>query len=163
MKKIFLLFTFLTTLLLSAEYGVLEKIKDGDTMVFRAEGRLITCRLEGIDTPEKFATAKLDKDASKAGVGCEALKQAGEASTDFAKRTLKVGKNYKLEVDKNDKYGRALCLVYDGQSLFNKDIVAEGYAVVYQVGKYIKDDSLKRELLTAEREAKEKNRGLWNG
>lgn len=156
--------TLLSFLLFAdTQYANLERIKDGDTMVFRANGKEITCRLNGIDTPEKFGGAKLNKDADKVGVGRETLKQAGEEATAYAKKSLKVGKNYKVDIEKNDRYGRSLCWVYDGGESFNKAIIADGYAVVYQSGKFIKDEKTKRELLMAEREAKAKNKGLWSG
>ncbi len=71
--------------------------------------------------------------------------------------------NYKVDVLEKDKYGRELCIVHDGDKSYNENIIADCYAVVYQGGKYIKDDTFKRKLLQAQKEAKSNNRGLWNG
>ena len=105
----------------------------------------------------------MDKDAYKIGITAETMKKAGEASTQYAQEHLKVGKNYKVEVLEKDKYGRELCIVHDGDKSYNESIIADGYAVVYQGGKFIKDDSFKRRLLQVQKEAKSNNRGLWNG
>lgn len=160
----------LTSLLLmssiafASEYAILQKISDGDTFTLKSQQHSeFKCRVYGIDTPEKFHTAKMDKDADKVGITPETMKKAGEASTQYAQENLKVGKSYKVDVLEKDKYGRELCVIYDGDKSYNESIVSDGYAVVYKGGKYIKDDSFKRRLLQAQREAKSNNRGLWNG
>lgn len=154
----------LSSLAFASEYATLQKISDGDTFTFKSQQHSeFKCRVFGIDTPEKFHTAKMDKDASKVGITAETMKKAGEASTQYAQEHLKVGKSYKVDVLEKDKYGRELCIVYDGDKSYNESIIADGYAVVYQGGKYIKDDSFKRRLLQAQKEAKSNNRGLWNG
>ena len=82
---------FLTLILLSyislfaIEYATLQKISDGDTFTFKSQQHSeFKCRVFGIDTPEKFHTAKMDKDASKVGITAETMKKAGEASTQYA-------------------------------------------------------------------------------
>lgn len=148
----------------ATEYANLLKISDGDTFTLKnQQHNEFKCRVYGIDTPEKFHTAKMDKDANKVGITPETMKKAGEASTEYAQQHLKVGKSYKVDVLEKDKYGRELCIVYDGDKSYNEAIVADGYAVVYKNGKYIKDEQLKRRLLQAQKEAKSKNRGLWDG
>lgn len=164
MFKLLTSFLLTTTLLFAAEYANLEKISDGDTFTFKSsKHQEFKCRVFGIDTPEKFHTAKMDKDANKVGITTDTMKKAGEASTEYAKQNLKVGKSYKLDIFEKDKYGRELCIIYDGDKSYNESIVADGYAVVYKGGKLIKDESFKRRLLSAEKEAKGNNRGLWNG
>jgi endonuclease YncB( thermonuclease family) len=162
--KTIIIFLLCTPFLFSAEYAILQKIADGDTFTFKSQQHNeFKCRVFGIDTPEKFHSAKMNKDADKVGITPETMKKAGEASTQYAQQNLKVGKNYKVDVLEKDKYGRELCIVYDGDKSYNEAIIADGYAVVYKNGKYIKDDSLKRTLLQAQKEAKSNNRGLWNG
>lgn len=162
--KIITSLVLISSLIFASEYANLEKISDGDTFTFKSsQHKEFKCRVFGIDTPEKFHTDKMDKDASKVGITAETMKKAGEASTQYAQQTLKVGKSYKVDVLEKDKYGRELCIVYDGENSYNEAIIKDGYAVVYKGGKYIKDDSLKRKLLQAQKEAKSNNRGLWNG
>ena len=164
MLKLLSSLLLVTSLAIASEYAHLLKISDGDTFTFKSQQHSeFKCRVFGIDTPEKFHTAKLDKDASKVGITAETMKKAGEASTQYAQEHLKVGKSYKVDVLEKDKYGRELCIVHDGDKSYNESIIADGYAVVYQGGKYIKDDSFKRRLLQAQKEAKSNNRGLWNG
>jgi len=164
MFKLIIYFFLLTSVAFASEYANLQKISDGDTFTLKSQQHNeFKCRVYGIDTPEKFHTAKMDKDANKVGITPETMKKAGEASTEYAQRHLKIGKSYKVDVLEKDKYGRELCIVYDGDQSYNEAIVADGYAVVYKGGKYIKDEQLKRRLLQAQKEAKSKNRGLWDG
>lgn len=152
------------SLALAYEYAMLQKISDGDTFAFKSQQHgEFKCRVFGIDTPEKFHTDKMDKDALKVGITAENMKKAGEAATYYAQQNLKIGKSYKVDVLEKDKYGRELCIIFNEGTSYNEAIVADGYAVVYRGGKYIKDDSLKRRLLLVQKEAKSNNRGLWNG
>ena len=163
MKRL-ITFLALSATAFALEYATLQKISDGDTFTFKSQQHSeFKCRVFGIDTPEKFHTAKMDKDANKVGVTAETIKKAGEASTAYAQKNLKIGKSYKVDVLEKDKYGRELCIVYDGEKSYNENVIADGYAVVYQGGKYIKDASFKRRLLEAQKDAKRNSRGLWNG
>lgn len=165
MNKIKYIIFFLLSynILFASEYATLQKISDGDTFTFKSQQHNeFKCRVYGIDTPEKFHTAKMDKDANKVGITPDTMKKAGEASTKYAQEHLKVGKSYKVDVLEKDKYGRELCIVHDGDKSYNENIIADGYAVVYKGGKYIKDEQLKRKLLQAQKEARSKNRGLWD-
>ena len=140
----------------------LRKISDGDTMTFHNNKGEIKCRIYGIDTPEKFKTAKFKKDMEFTGMSEKELKSAGEAATDYAKQRLHINSGYKLEIYDTDKYGRSLCVVYlnSGQS-FNEKIVEDGYAVVYKRGKYTKDKELRHTLNQAQGRAVKSEAGLW--
>lgn len=165
MLKLLLLASLLILPTFALEYATLQKISDGDTFTLKnQQHNEFKCRVYGIDTPEKFHTAKMDKDANKVGITPETMKKAGEASTQYAQEYLKIGKSYKVDILEKDKYGRDLCIVYhDDDKSYNELIVEDGYAVVYKSGQYIKDTKFKRRLLEAQKEAKSKNRGLWNG
>ena len=140
----------------------LRKISDGDTMTFHNNKGEIKCRIYGIDTPEKFKTAKFKKDMEVTGMSEKELKSAGEAATNYAKQRLHINSGYKLEIYDTDKYGRSLCVVYlnSGQS-FNEKIVEDGYAVVYKRGKYTKDKELRHTLNQAQGRAVKSEAGLW--
>ena len=71
------------------------------------------------------------------------------------------GKNVKLEKSSEDKdrYGRLLRYVFVGENFVNVDMIKEGYATVYIVNP---DEKYYLEFKEAEKEAKEKNLGLWN-
>lgn len=91
------------------EFGVVERIVDGDTAIINGT----SVRLLGINTPER-----------------------GEKYYDEAKKFLeKVILNQTIELrfgkDREDKYGRTLAyLFYKGQNV-NKELVDEGYANFY--------------------------------
>lgn len=158
------LLLLLTALSLFAEPATLIHIADGDTMTYKtASGEKVTCRVAYIDTPEKFATAKLAKDAQKAGISPEQIQKAGWAASDYAKKVLgPVGRKHEIRIFEKDKYGRSLCEIYDETAmLYNAKVVADGYAVVYQHGKYIKDSRTKNSLLELQQKAKIQGKGLW--
>lgn len=166
MNKLFT--SFLAILLLaSATFAEeitasLRKISDGDTMTFHNSKGEIKCRVYGIDTPEKFKTAKFKKDMSVTGMSEKDLKSLGEAATDYAKQRLHISSLYKVDVLEKDKYGRSLCIIYlnDSQT-YNEKIVEDGYAVVYKKGKYTKDSGLRHSLNQAQGRAVNKEAGLW--
>ena len=68
--------------------ATLTKISDGDTMSFSSNGDEFKCRLYGIDTPEKFKTAKFFKDMQNTGASEKELEFAGQAATNYAKNKL---------------------------------------------------------------------------
>jgi len=165
MKKIasLLLLAFFVSCSFGTEYATLQRISDGDTFTFRsAEKGKFRCRLFGIDTPEKFAGKKLDRDAKACNIGVEKMKEAGEVSTKYAEEALQIGKSYKISVRDKDHYGRYICEVYVphlAQGSYNKAIVAEGYAVAYV--KYIPNATERREYNKLQAEAKRNGAGLW--
>ena len=120
---------------------VIMRVIDGDTVELAGGDRL---RLLGIDTPEK-----------------------GELFYDSAAMLLEslvLGKKSRIEyADKRrDRYGRLLGFVYIEDTIFvNKRILSSGLGYLYLV----KDQELSRprfkELLMAQREAVESEKGLW--
>ena len=167
MNKIFkaLLSLSLATLPLLAQTETtasLRKISDGDTMTFHNNKGEIKCRIYGIDTPEKFKTAKFEKDMEVTGASEKELRNAGESATNYAKQRLHVNNGYKLKIYDTDKYGRSLCVVYlNNEETFNEKIVEDGYAVVYKQGKYTKDKELRHALNQAQGRAVKSEAGLW--
>lgn len=63
-----------------------------------------------------------------------------------------------FDTDTHDQYGRALAHVFAGQTHVNLELVRQGYANVYTVPPNLK---YSEELLAAQREAREHQRGLW--
>ena len=133
--------------------ATLTKISDGDTMSFYNNGDEFKCRLYGIDTPEKFKTAKFFKDMQNTGASEKELEFAGQAATNYAKNKLFTGQ---------DKYNRNICIVFlqNGDN-FNEKIVKDGYAVVYKHGKYTKDKQFRHQLNVAQGAAVKAEAGLW--
>jgi len=65
--------------------AIVLKITDGDTVWVLMAGQRLKLRLLGIDTPEKFASRKLDRDAERCGVPLAYMKHLGQAATHYAK------------------------------------------------------------------------------
>lgn len=136
-----------TTLADDQTYKVVEVI-DGDTLKIMFNGKKVSVRLLGIDSPEMGDSRKL--------VRCFANKAKSKLSD------LVLGKESRFNGDKSqgdkDKYGRFLRYVYLNDGTFvNLGLVKDGYAYSYRKypTKYLS------EFNSAEKEAKEKKLGLW--
>lgn len=129
-------------------YGVL-RVVDGDTIHVAWRGDS-TLRLIGMDTPET-------RDPRKP-VQC-----FGREASARAHRLLD-GRSVYLEMDPSqgalDKYGRSLAYVWiDGKTLYNKEMIAEGYAHEYT---YDLPYKYQQEFKAAEAAARAASRGLWS-
>ena len=133
---------FRSFLLLSA-VSVEAKIKvvDGDSLV--ADGRRI--RLLGLDAPEYRQTCR-DKEGKEYFCGKEAFK--------YLKRLVSSGRVNCRRI-KKDIYKRDLSICYVNGKDINCEMIASGWAVAYR--------TKKEKYLAAEREAKQKQRGMWRG
>ncbi|PJC27911.1 nuclease [Candidatus Shapirobacteria bacterium CG_4_9_14_0_2_um_filter_39_11] len=119
------------------------RVIDGDTIEIEGGERV---RYIGIDTPET-----VDPRKPVQCFGIEASKKNKE---------LVEGKNVRLEKDitDKDKYGRLLRYVYIDNIFINLELVKQGFAFSYT---YPPDIKYQAEILAAEAEAREANRGLW--
>lgn len=129
----------------------IDKVIDGDTFVTSLDGKEVTVRMKGVDTPET-------KDPRKP-VQC-----FGKEASHKTKELLE-GKLVRLISDKTDtsifdKYGRALMYVYRDDGLFvNEYLLKEGYAheYTYGNGSYEMQKAFKK----LEKQAREEKMGLW--
>lgn len=140
---------------------VVKKVYDGDTFQVEIDGKTEKVRMLGIDTPEKWDSEKFDRDQQRTGKDKETIQKLGTLSSDFTTRLIG-GKTVFLEVDKKgddkDKYGRLLRYVYLEDGTFvNLKIVEEGYANAYRKFNVSKQN----EFIQAEKEARDKKKGLW--
>jgi len=119
------------------------RVIDGDTIEIETGERV---RYLGIDTPETVDPRKPIQ-----CFGVEASKKNKE---------LVEGKEARLEKDitDKDKYGRLLRYVYVDNLFINLELVKQGFATSYT---YPPDIKYQAEILAAERQAREANRGLW--
>ena len=136
-----------TTLADDQTYKVVEVI-DGDTLKVMLNGKKVSVRLLGIDSPEMGDSRKL--------VRCFANKAKSKLSD------LVLGKELRFNGDKSqgdkDKYSRFLRYIYLNDGTFvNLGVVKDGYAYSYRKypTKYLGDFN------NAEKEAREKKVGLW--
>lgn len=121
----------------TTRYGTVERVVDGDTIVFQGIGtKTQRVRLADIDTPE------LDQ-------------PWGEE----AKAALKVwaeSRRAEIRIVDTDRYGRLVATLWiDGKNI-NRRLVAEGHAWVYL--RYLRD----RALLSLGASAKASDLGLWS-
>jgi micrococcal nuclease len=136
---------------------LVERAVDGDTLKLENGERV---RLIGIDTPEKFESAKLYRDSQKSGQDVKTIQALGKRASNFT-RDLVEGKRVRLEfdVEKRDKYKRLLAYVYLKDGTFvNAEIVRQGYASLMTYPPNVKYVDTFKQLY---QQARENNRGLW--
>lgn len=122
------------------------RVVDGDTIRVSLQGREITVRYIGIDTPES-----VDPRRPVQPFGKEAAQR---------NRELVEGKIVVLEKDvsETDRFGRLLRYVYVDGRMVNAVLVEEGYARAVSFPPDVKYQEL---FLRLEREARDAKRGLW--
>jgi micrococcal nuclease len=121
-------------------------------------------RLIGVDTPEVHNSAKLQRDVERTQIDIETICKLGQKSSAFVKKMVQ-GKRVRLEYDQantaikhRDRYGRTLAYVYLADGTFiNAEIIRRGYGVAYTKYPF----KYTEEFRKCEREAREKNEGLW--
>jgi micrococcal nuclease len=126
--------------------GRVLRVVDGDTIHVLLDGRDVTVRYIGIDTPETVAP----------GRPVEAFGREASARN----KELVDGKVVTLEKDvsETDRFGRLLRYVYVDGQMVNATLVREGYATSSTFPPDVKHQELFKQL---EREAREAKRGLW--
>lgn len=137
------------------------KISDGDTIWVLMNGEKVKLRLIGIDTPEKFSSKKLKREAAECGVVPGYMKNLGQEATHYAKSLLHKGDRVWVVIYGFGRYGRALAMVYlnDG-TCYNERIIKDGFACVYKRSRELPPQMMKK-LLLLQQEARRKRRGLW--
>lgn len=161
MRSILILFVAIIGLQAEEYYAQLVRIVDGDTIVVVRLQRVVTCRLAGIDTPEKFKNLKAIKDAKKAGVSVVDMLNVGTQASNYTNSIMLLGANYKITEAGTDKYKRTLCLVHNASLLINAEIAAAGYAVAYKNAATVKNKDAREAILAAQATAKKEKKGLW--
>lgn len=122
------------------------KVFDGDTFQLNIQGREEIVRLVGVDAPEINETR-------------EKVRLMGLLSREFALYHLE-NKDVYIIIDKQgrDKYGRLLVYLWlPNMIFFNELILEEGFANVYTRFYH----PYQKKFIEAERNAREKNKGLW--
>jgi micrococcal nuclease len=128
------------------ETVVVTRTVDGDTIHVLFRGHDVDVRLIGIDTPETVDPSL--------PVQCY-----GEQASRFTHRTL-TGRTVRLEfdVERLDRYSRTLAYIWLRGHLFNRRLVAGGYAVVDTFPPNVRYVDV---FTAAQRVAREHDRGLW--
>lgn len=136
--------------------GIVVRVADGDTITVRLPEGQMQVRLIGVDAPE----ARHPPAGSRRPPPSLATRALGQRAATFTERRL-LGERVALEsdVERRDKYGRVLAYVWrsDG-TLFNAELLREGYAQTMTVLPNVKYADL---LARLQREARDARRGLW--
>lgn len=127
----------------SRDVSRVTRVVDGDTVKLESGE---TLRYIGIDTPETVDPRR--------AVGCFGKEASAK------NKELVEGKEVRLikDVSETDKYKRLLRYVYVDDLFVNEYLVREGYA---KASSYPPDVKYADRFREAEREAREKKRGLW--
>jgi len=128
----------------------ITRVVDGDTAKVSINGRSVTLRLIGIDTPET-------KDPRRP-VQCFGKEASARAKALLTGR--KVWIQYDTSQAHRDRYGRDLVYVWlDGHKMLNEDMVREGFAHEYT---YDRAYRYQAQFRAAQRQAKAAGLGLWS-
>lgn len=121
------------------------RVVDGDTLVVLLDGKREKVRLLGLDAPESVHPQK-------------PVERFGKEASAFTRKML-FGKDVTLEYAgrKRDRYGRLLAYVWLEGRLVNLEIIRAGYGFAPLKYPHPRMEEFRR----AEREAREKGRGLW--
>ncbi|MFC5971637.1 lamin tail domain-containing protein [Halomarina salina] len=140
-------------------------VTDGDTVdVQFPDGGEEEVRIIGLDTPETKRNQRFERVQEWEGIeDPQTLVEWGEEAKAFARERLS-GATVTLSFDPSepvrDQFGRLLCyLEYDrdgGRTFYNRELLAEGLARVYDSG-VTNHDAFR----AVEREARDENQGLW--
>ena len=130
--------------LAEGDYHV-RRVVDGDTLLLDNGARV---RLQGITAPESVMP---DHPVEPWGL------QAAAFTREFV-----AGGTVRLQFspDRKDVYGRFLAFVWVGDRLLNEELVHAGLATAEQGFPY--NQSIKRRLVAAEKEAQAARRGIWS-
>lgn len=123
------------------------KVIDGDTFVYRKNGKNIKVRLIGVNTPELHHPFKGEE-------------YFGKEAKEFTKNKIYNKKVY-LEKDEEDldKYGRELRYVWiSGDEMLNDELLKEGFAETMTIKPNVKYEKDFKEFL---KKAKVERKGMW--
>lgn len=138
------------------------RVIDGDTIEVNFNGRDETVRFIGMDTPEIHGgnNPEYFEGVPDDQKGEDCLLVWAQKSTEYVEKQLDKGEKVELifEGDRRDQYGRLRAHIHlaDHENSLNYKLVREGYANVFPV-----EFSDRNSFEEAEKQAQEKNKGLW--
>ena len=132
------------------------RISDGDTIWVESleTHEKIKVRIWGIDTPEKFYSSKLYREARECGVEPETIHYLGLLASKHAHEYLYSGKVVEIIPKGYGYYGRLLGkVIVDGED-YGLLMIEDGYSCVYW-------RTAPKEYREAMKEAEQEKKGLW--
>jgi len=153
-----------TTAIPKAQWTVeVVRVIDGDTLEVRfADGHTEAVRLLGVDTPEVHVAVDPPEyeGIPDTEAGRDWLRDWGHKASEFARLTVG-GETVTIAVDpvadRRGSYGRLLVYVYHDGANFNRQLIEQGYARLYD-STFSKRDA----FAAAEATAQSNDVGLWN-
>lgn len=145
------------------------RVVDGDTLVVafkpgarvERQGEKLFLLLAGerVEVAPEERVRLIGVNAPEIAHDSQPAEYFGREAAEFTGRRLR-GREVTLtfDVQKRDRYGRLLAYVFDGERLFNAELVARGYAQVMTVPPNVSYADL---FLALQREARAAGRGLW--
>lgn len=141
-----------------SQYGVVERVIDGDTAEIKVNGEVETFRFLGVDTPELHL--ENDPEDYRGITDEKCLSLWAEKATNYTKDRIE-GEEVRLVYDsrrgRKGFYGRTLAYIEINDSDFTKELIDKGYARVYDRSEFIR----KLDYLEAESIAYSEQIGLW--
>ena len=140
------------------------RVIDGDTVEVEFDGgETDTIRLIGVDTPETSlgdVSADDYEGIPSTQAARDHLYEWGEDASQYATEELD-GQQVRVvtdsEGDRRGSFGRLLAYIYTDGENFNRGLIEEGYARVYD-----SEFSLREEFDSAEQQARSNDVGLWD-
>ncbi|MEX0983952.1 MAG: thermonuclease family protein [Actinomycetota bacterium] len=124
---------------------VVTRVVDGDTAHVDLDGRDVTVRFIGIDTPEVAPDQPRECFGPEASAYTTDRLEAQEVDLEF-------------DVERTDRYDRTLAYIWIGQELFNETLVREGYALITTFPPNVR---YVERYIEAQRAARSEGAGLW--
>jgi micrococcal nuclease len=144
------------------EWYTVERVVDGDTLEITVNGQEEKVRLIRVDTPEKYDSDKLRRDASRTGQDEQTINELGHRASEFTESLVPEGSQVRLEYDQQsrDQYNRLLAFVWllDGRML-NEMILCDGYANA--LTRYPFHSDYMERFRACERQARGGEKGRW--
>jgi micrococcal nuclease len=147
------------------------RVSDGDTVRVLLDGTEESVRLIGVDTPEKFSSAKLTRDAEESPLSVDEIQELGEQASAFAENLLAGREVYvQTGVEERDRYGRLLAYLYvlepggawefggETFSQVNLELARAGWADPLTIPPNV---DFAEEYVAAAQEARDAGRGMW--
>lgn len=147
------------------------RVSDGDTVRILWDGAEESVRLIGVDTPEKFKSAKLTRDAEASPLSVDEIQELGEGASAFAESLLAGREVYvQTGAQERDRYGRLLAYLYvlepggawtfGGETFtqVNLELARAGWADPLTIPPNVE---FAEAYVAATREARLAGRGMW--
>ena len=142
----------------------ITRVIDGDTVEAQfPNGEVDTIRLLGVDTPETNLNSVSPTEfegISDTTAGSDHLLNWGENASNYAEQQLNnqdVRVVVDEQADRRGSFGRLLAYIYVNDENFNKQLLSEGYARLYD-----SEFSRQAEFESAEQTAQDTETGLWD-